>query len=166
MSGFNRITREDAKRSLFPSAIALVGSTTSYNAGDLIVLDTSTHKLRAVTAGDLGGNFVGISEVTIVNGKLASPYVTDVDASAAITDSPGAVIGVVCKLVLKTGDSINPGVPVYLDPTSGTFHVTVTAPMSGILVGLYQGAALTSVVAGTLIEVKLIANTGSTAFFI
>jgi len=158
MAGVNRIVREDVKRSLFPSALALTTSSISYNQGDLLMLDTTAHTIRKVTSGDLGAWFLGIAEVTISSGKLASPYTTDVDSSTAISDIPGPVIGVVAKLVLKTSDSINPGDPVYLNVAAGAYHVTVTQAMGAIAVGYYQGSALSSVAAGTLIEVRLVAN--------
>lgn len=163
MAGVNRIVREDVKRSLFPSAIALTTSSISYNQGDLLMLDTTAHTIRKVTTGDQGAWFMGIAEVTIASGKLAFPYVTDVDASIAISDIPGPVIGVVAKLVLKTSDSINPGAPVYLNVAAGAYHVTATAAMGDIVVGYYQGPALTSVAAGTQIEVKLLANNATVA---
>ena len=158
MAGVNRIVREDVKRSLFPSAQALTTSSISYNQGDLLMLDTTAHTIRKVTTGDQGAWFLGIAEVTIASGRLAFPYVTDVDASIAISDIPGPVIGVVAKLVLKTGDSINPGAPVYLDVAAGAYHVKVTQAMGDIAVGYYQGKALSSVAAGTTIEVKLVCN--------
>jgi hypothetical protein len=150
--------REDVKRSLFPSAQALTTSSITYAQGDLLMLDVSAHTIRKVTSGDLGAWFLGISEVNISSGKLVQPYTTDVASSVAISDIPGPVIGVVAKLVLKTSDSINPGDPVYLNVSAGAFHVTVTQAMGAIAIGYYQGAALSSVAAGTLVEIKLVCN--------
>ena len=77
------------------------------------------------------GHRSGIAPATIEDGKLPVPYVTDVDASRAISAIPGPVAGVVAKLVLKTGDALAFGAPVYLDGASGAYHVTATQPMSG-----------------------------------
>lgn len=154
MAGVNRITRSPLLKVVFPDMQALISSATSINQGDLCIV--ASNLVRKVTTGDLGTSFLGISQVTIVLGKLASPYVTDVDASAAITSVPGPAAGVIAKLVLKTADAINPGAPVYLDGASGAFHVTVTQAMSAVAIGYYQGAAIASATAGQLIEVLLV----------
>ena len=156
MKQLNRILKSVAQKSLYEDATPLTDATISYNQGDLAVLDSG--KIRAIKVGDDGSNFLGITRESIVNGKLKSPYVTDVDNSQAISSIPGPVYGVTAKLVLKTGDALNPGYPVYPDPASGTYHVTSTA---GALkaIGLYQGPAIASALAGQGIEVLLGART-------
>jgi len=164
MAGVNRIVREQAKRSLFPSAQALIDSTISFNQGDLLVLDASTHKLRAQTTGDTGATFAGLAEVTIASGKLASPYSgTAVDAAQAISSIPGPVVGVVAKLVLKTSDAINPGDKVYPYVAGGAYHVTSVG--TGLTaIGFYQGAAIASASAGQQIEVALVCPLAGAGF--
>ncbi len=99
-----------------------------------------------------GSTFLGVARVSIVLGKIASPYNTDVVASQAIQDIPGPVYGVIAKCVLKTGDSVNPGDDIYLDPGTGTRGVTVTGTKS---IGLYQGPAIAGAAAGTEIPVLI-----------
>lgn len=152
MAGKNRITRTVAPKSIFESAISVISSAVSFDQGDLLVFDDTNNRLKKPTAEAEGSTFVGIAQCSISSGKLLTPYVTDVDAAQAISDIPGPVYGVIAKLVLKTGDSINPGDDVYLDPASGSYHVSVTGTKS---IGLYQGGALSSVAAGTQIEVLL-----------
>ena len=153
MAGVNRITRSPQPVVVFPDMQAGVSTSTDILQGDLCVL--ASNLVRKVTTGDLGTSFLGIAQVTIDDGKLASPYVTDVDASQAISSIPGPVAGVVAKLVLKTADAIAFGDPVYLDGASGAYHVTATQPMSGVAIGYYQGATIASATAGQLIEVLL-----------
>ena len=153
MAGVNNITRMVAPKSIFESAINVISSSVSFNQGDLLVFDDTNNVLKKPAAETEGATFLGVARVTIVNGKLASPYNTDVVASQSISDIPGPQYGVVAKLVLKTGDSIAPGDKVYLDPATGTTGVTVTAGTKPI--GIYQGKTLSSVAAGTLIEVLI-----------
>lgn len=152
MAGYNKIVREVAPKSLFPSAQALIDSTTSWAQGDLIVLDITTHKLKKAALETDSANFQGIAVQTIVSGKVASPYNTDVVASQAITDIAGPMVGVVAKVVLKTGDALNAGAPVYLDPASGSRNVQ---SLGTTIVGYYQGATIASATAGQEIEVML-----------
>ena len=150
----NRIVKTISEKSLFDDASALVDSSISFKQGDLLVLDTTAHKIKAVAAGELGTNFLGISRQTIVNGKPLSPYVTDVDASQAVPAVVGPVYGVIAKLVLKLGDALVAGGLVYVDAANGTHHVTATAG-SSVAIGVYQGSAIASAVAGQEIPVLL-----------
>ena len=153
MAATNRIVREVNKRSVFPSAQAVISSAVSFNQGDLLVFDDTNNLLKVPSAETEGSTFLGIAEVSITSGKLTSPYTgTAVDASQAISDIPGPAYGVVANLVLKTGDTIAPGDLVYLDPASGTQNVSVTGNKA---IGIYQGKAKSSVAAGTTIEVLL-----------
>lgn len=154
MAGTNRISRNGGvKKTLFPSALAVIDSTVSFNEGDLLVFDDTNNRLKVPAAEAEGSTFLGIAEVTVVSGKLASPYLgTAVDAANAISDIPGPAFNVVCKLTLKTGDTIAPGDDVFLDPATGTSGVTVSGTKA---IGTYQGPAVASAPAGTIVEVLL-----------
>lgn len=152
MPGVNTIVRSVAPKSLFESARAVITAAVSFNQGDLLVFDDTNNRLKVPAAEAEGSTFLGVARVTIVNGKLASPYSTDVQASQAIQDIPGPVYGVVAKCVLKTGDTIAPGDSVFLDPATGTRGVTVTGTKA---IGVYQGKAIAGAAAGTEIEVLI-----------
>jgi len=141
-----------APKSVFPSAQAVISSAVSLNQGDLIVFNDTTNLLALAAAETDGATFLGVMAETIVSGKLARPYSTDVDASQAISDIPGPVYGVVAKCVSKTGITWAPGDRAYLDPATGSRGVTNTGTK---VVGVYQGAALTTAPAGTEIEVLI-----------
>lgn len=151
MAGYNKITRSVNPKSVFESAQSLVDATISWNQGDLLYLDSTAHLLKPVTAETQSADFMGVARQTIVLGKVASPYNTDVVASQAISDIAGPQTGVVAKVILKTGDTIAPGQVVGLDPASGFRNVSVT--VTTVPVGVYQGPAITTAPAGTEIEV-------------
>lgn len=153
MAGINNITRSVNPKSLFESARYVIDSTISFNQGDFLYLDTVNHLLKVCTLETQSANFQGVARVTIVNGKIASPYNTDVVASQAIADIPGPLAGVVVKAVLKTGDSLNPGQSVGLYPTAGTRGVSSTITTNAI--GVYQGPAIATAAAGTEVEIYL-----------
>lgn len=153
----NNIVKSVARKSIFDDARNVIGSSLTFNQGDLLVMDTTTHLLRAPTLETEGSIFVGVAAVSIVNGKLPSPYNTDVVASQSIQDIPGPVYGVICKLQLKTGDSLNPGDAVYLDPATGTQGITASGTKQ---IGVFQGPAIAAAAAGSLVEVLLGARFG------
>lgn len=153
MSGVNSIVRDVAPKSVFESAKNVIGSSTSFNQGDLLFLDTTNHLLKPAALESDSANFMGVAVVTVVNGKIASPYNTDVVASQSVQDVKGPVVGVIAKCVLKTGDSISPGQLVGLYPTLSPRGVSVTVTTSAI--GIYQGPAIASAAAGTEIEVYI-----------
>ncbi len=152
MAGKNRIVRTVEAKTLFPSAKAVVDSTVNINQGDLVIFDDTNNLLALASAETDAATFLGIMIETIVDGKVAKPYVTDVDDSSAIMEIPGPQYGVVAKLVLKTSDAINPGDLVYLDPTAGAYHVSSAGTKA---VGVYGGPAIASAAAGQEIEVLL-----------
>jgi hypothetical protein len=154
MSGKNTITRNVAQKSIFESAKSVIGATTSFDQGDHLFFDTVNHVLAKPAAEADGVTYLGIARVTVALGKLASPYagLTDVDASVAISDVPGPLYGVIAKCVLKTGDSLNPGDGVYLDPATGTRGVQAAGTK---IIGIYQGKAIAAAAAGTEIEVLI-----------
>ena len=150
MAGKNRIVRTVSEKSLFPSAKNVVDATVSHNQGDLLILSGG---LLAAAASEADGEFMlGIAVETIVDGKLASPYVTDVDGSVAASEIPGPSYGVVAKLVLKTGDALAEGGLVYLNPAAGTHHVQAAGTKA---IGVNQGPAIASAAAGQEIEVLI-----------
>jgi hypothetical protein len=146
----NRITRSVAPKSLFEDATALTDATISYNQGDLLCLDGATFLIRKLALETEAASILGIATETVVNGALKSPYTgTSVDASAALGHVPGPTYGVIAKMILKTGDSINPGGLVYW---FGDQTVSATGTKA---IGVYQGKAIASAVAGTEVEVLL-----------
>lgn len=151
MAGKNTIVRTLAPVSVFDSAKNLISSAISFNQGDLLFLDTTNHLLKVAAAETDSANFMGVARVTVVNGKIASPYNTDVVASQAVQDVPGPIVGVVAKCVLKTGDSLAPGQLVGLYPTAGTNGVSSTVTTNAI--GVYQGPAIATAAAGTEVEI-------------
>lgn len=151
MSGVNRIVRTVNKTSIFPDASALLNASNSWNQGDLLIYDATAKTIRKPTTEAECITFLGISEETIVAGKLAIPYTTDVDASRAASAVPGPVSGVVAKLQLKSGDSLTAGSQVYGDPVTGAFNVQAAGTKP---IGVYQGAAVTAG-ASTFVEVLL-----------
>lgn len=152
MAGKNRIVRTVEKKTIFPSAKAVVGAASDWNQGDLLVFDDAANVIKKAAAEAEGATFLGIAEQSVVDGKLAAPYVTDVDASIAASEIPGPAFGVVAKLVLKTGDALAPGDLVYLDPASGAYHVQAAGTKA---IGVYGGPTIAAAAAGQEIEVLL-----------
>lgn len=152
MAGANRLTLSDQKKSIFPDATAVISSAVSFNQGDLLYFNDTSNLISRLAAEGDAVTFLGIAEVTIVSGKLASPYVTDVDASQAISAIPGPVYNVRAKLVAKTGDAFNPGDLVYANPAAGNYHVQAAGTKA---IGVYQGPAVASAAAGQEIEILL-----------
>ena len=153
MAGVNTITRSVAPMSVFESAKNLISSSISFNQGDLLYLDTTNHLLKVFAAETDSANFMGVAVVTVVNGKIASPYNTDVVASQSVQDVAGPLVGVIAKCVLKTGDSLNPGQLVGLYPAAGTRGVSSTVTTNAI--GVYQGPVIATAAAGTEVEIYI-----------
>jgi hypothetical protein len=151
MAGVNKKVREVGTKTIFPDIKPLLASTVSFLQGDLLIFDALNHLVAKPTAEADGAYFLGVAPVTVTSGHLADVYVTDVNASVAVTAVPGPEYGSVYKVVLKTGDAITTGAYVYLDPASGTRNVTVVGTKA---IGVYQGPALTAV-AGQEIEVLI-----------
>lgn len=149
MAGVNNIVREIAPKSIFDDASAVTSATEDFNQGDLLVLDSGVIKKAAAEAD--GATFLGVSKISVVDGKLLSPYSgTAVDAAQAKGVLCGPVYGVVAKLILKTGEALAVGGLVYLDPATGGRGVAASGTKA---IGVYQGAAIASAVAGQQIEV-------------
>lgn len=152
MAGVNRIVRTVNQSSVFPDATKEILATSTFNQGDLLVWSPAGPELKVAAAETDGDTFCGIAIQSIVNGKLVSPYTTDVSASQGLSHIAGPVFGVVAKLQLKTGDSLNPGDLVYLDPATSAYAVQAAGTKA---IGVYQGAAIAGAAAGTMIEVLL-----------
>lgn len=152
MAGTNTLARRVAPKAVFVDAKPVLDDSVSFNQGDLIVFDTTEGIIRKPTLETEGETFLGVAAVTIVDGRPAPAYLSDVDASLSIISVPGPEFGDVHRVMLKAGDAIEPGAAVYLDPASGSRFVTVTGTKA---IGVYQGKALTAGAAGTEIEVLI-----------
>jgi len=157
----NNIVVSENRKSLFPSALAVIDSTVSYNQGDLLVFDTTTKVIKVAAAEADGATFLGVATETVVSGKMKKPYSTDVDSSSAISDVAGPAYGVVAELIAKTGIALAPGDSIYLDPATGAQGVTITGTK---VVGIYQGKTVASTVAGQKILVAVGARFPTDAF--
>jgi hypothetical protein len=150
----NRILYEINKNAALDDIQDGVDSTISFNEGDLLYFDDTNNLVKPTTGGGTdGATFLGISRVTVVSGKLKSPYSgTAVDASEKAGRIPGPVCGVVAKMIGTTGDVMAYGDPVYVSATSPQ-HVQKTA--NGTLIGYFVGKPVT-VAAGQEIECRLV----------
>ena len=142
-TAINNIKRSVKPATIFPSAKALVDSSVSFNQGDLIALVSG--KLKAVALDADTQTFLGVATVTVVSGKLASPYVTAVDASQGTPDIPGPVFGVVANFKLKSGDTFTEGAVVY-PYGAGDAQTISSSSNSGARypIGIFAGATVTA----------------------
>ena len=138
----NRIVRTIAQNSVFEDITSFVTSSSTFNQGDLMVLDTSTHLVRiATTESSDSANFLGISRVTVVNGVPQGPYQgLATSNNTAIGAIPGPVFGVEAAMLLKLNDVFLPGIPVYLIVSSGAQTVAISGTNP---IGCYNGPAIT-----------------------
>lgn len=150
----SRISRMIAPKEIFEDLQGKTAATTSYATGDLLSWDSTNAIVKLPTVEGDGSTFLGISDVTVVNGHLKQVYVgTDCDAAVPSYEIKGPTYGVYAKVVLKTGDSLAIGAAVYLDPATGSRGVTASGTKT---IGNYVGnAAVVSAAAGTEIEVLL-----------
>lgn len=154
MGGKNTITRSVAPKSIFESARNVISAATTFDQGDLLIFDDTTNLLRKPALETEGSTFVGVAKCSLVLGKLASPYNTDVVASQAIADVPGPEYGVIAKCVLKTGETLAPGDGIALHIATGSRGVqNISGGTKQI--GIYQGAAVAGSAAGLEIEVLI-----------
>ena len=154
----NYIKKSVSPKSIFDDMSNVVDSTITFNQGDLLIFNSSTHLLNPISTlgvSETGANFVGISRVSITSGKPISPIQgTDVDAAAGTPAMAGPEYGVTAMVVLKTGDQIYPGDQVYPNGSAGARHVTITVG-SKKPIGIYQGPHITSAASGQEIEILL-----------
>lgn len=141
----NNIVRSVGPKSVFASAKSVISSASSIQQGALVIFDDTTNLIRIPATEAECATFVGVMTQTIVLGKIPTGYVTDVDASAAISDISGPAYGVEAKLTSKTGVAWAPGDLVYADPATGQDGVTSTGTKA---IGVYQGGVIASAVAG------------------
>lgn len=144
----NNIVRTVRQMSMLESAQAFLTSASDINQGDLCMIDAGVLKPIAVTAD--AAKFCGVSRVSLVDGKLVSPYPSPVN-SEALSDVPGPVYGVIARLVMKTGDAFAPGAKVYL-VASEPQQVTSVDPGDGLHIGIYQNKNVASASAGQVGE--------------
>jgi hypothetical protein len=153
----NRIVRTDNAGSVFPDATKLIDNTISFNQGDLLFLDTVAHLIKPLAADADTQNLLGISDITIVNGKLPSGYTTPVDASAGMSAVPGPLFGVEADMIAKAADVFVAGQEVFWDSASGNpQQVTSASPGTNARsVGVYQGAGYTAPAGGGKVRIKV-----------
>lgn len=139
----NRIVRSDNMFAILED-ISNFLSSQSFNEGDLIVFDDATNTVVVTTGAAAEADFLlGVSPVTVVSGKLKSPYTgTAVDASEKAGGVPGPRAGVTAKMKLKSGATFNPGDAVYLDAAGEA--QTVQAAANGSSIGIYIGKTVTA----------------------
>ncbi len=150
----NKVARRVARNTIIADIKDFIGASSSWNQGDLLILDTTLNVVAKAAVQSDGANFLGISPVSIVNGKLPSIYSTDVDAALGYGSIPGPEFGDEYFVTLKAGDAVVPGSKLYLAPLTGANVVSVTGNKQ---VGTYIGPALVAVTGGTVIVAKLYA---------
>jgi hypothetical protein len=157
----NNIVRGGAQgRSVFSSLLPVLSTSVSFNQGDLLYFNTSTHVVAPAATGN-AANCLGVAINTIVNGVPKSPYTTAVDASEGFSDLGGPLYGVVASLILDTGSTVNPGTLLYYS-TVGAQNVTPTQPGSDPAIGIWVGPAVSSSAAGAKGDVLVGAAYGMT----
>jgi hypothetical protein len=150
----SKITRSISPKSIFEDLQGKVAATTDFSTGDLLVWDAS-QKVILPSAETEGSTFLGISDVTVVDGVIKGPYTGITDNNAAVPSYQilGPKYGVYALCVLKTGESLAIGGSVYLDPATGTRGVAASGTKA---IGVYVGnSAISSSAAGLEIEVLL-----------
>lgn len=149
----NSLKRKVARNTVIADATPVINVSLSYNQGDLLILNSSTHLLALPVAESDGANFVGISPVTIQNGKVASALTFDnATASCSI---PGPEYGDEHEVILSSGQTVHAGDSVYLDPTNGTRNVQASGSN---IIGTYtgaEGASVTGATGGSPITCKI-----------
>jgi len=150
MAGTNAIKRSVAPNAVFESATAQTDATVSYEQGDLLCLLTGLIQKPAAEAD--GATFLGVARETVVLGKLARPYTTDVDASQAASEIPGPQFGIEAEVISKTGDAWAVGGLVYLDPATGARGVTSAGTKA---IGVYLGPVIAAATAGQKIIIRV-----------
>lgn len=140
MSGVNRIILSENPRSVLPDAV--IASTASFDQGDLLIYDSTAKVIAKAAAESDNSTFLGISPVTVIDGKVQGPYnglaTDDARQAGAIA---GPVFGVVALLKLKNGDTFSYGALVYGDPVTGPYHVQATGTKA---IGVFVGTTVTA----------------------
>ena len=150
----NKIARRVARNTIIADVQSFIGASTSWNQGDLLILNTTTNTVARAAVQSDGANFLGMAPVTIVNGKLPEIYTTDVDSALGYGSIPGPEFGDEYFVTLKAGDAVVPGTALYLAPLTGYNVVSITGNKQ---VGIYIGPAMTAATGGSTIVAKLFA---------
>ena len=153
----NVISDNSNLRSLIEQALPALNSSSTFNQGDLVCLDATSHCLRAVAADTDGATILGVSPVSVNAGILAGPYQgLATQASQQPQQVQGPISGVVVGLKVNPGDALVFGAPVYLPLNGDTQTVTVTDTVgAGNNVGIYMGPAVASAVTGTYYPIQV-----------
>lgn len=151
----NKVARRVARNTIIADIIAFIGASSTWNQGDLLIFNTSLNIVAKAAVQSDGANFLGVSPISIVNGKMPSSYTSDTDASQNPASMPGPEFGDEYFVTLKAGDSVVPGSALYLAPLTGAQVVSVTGNKQ---VGVYIGPALVAAAGGTTIVAKLFAT--------
>lgn len=153
----NTIVKTIALNQLIPDIRGYVDDTVSFAQGDHLILDTTNHLVRAPTSEAEGATYLGVAAVDIEDGVPESPYSTSNDGAISAPALNGPMYGVVAKMVLKTGDALNPGDNVYIYLTAGSRGVGSLSGATGTkAIGIYAGQeAISSADAGQEIEVHV-----------
>lgn len=151
----NFIVRSIAPQAIFEDILDLLDVADSFEQGDHLALVGG--KVQNLTAVGDTATYLGISRVTVVNGKIKQPYTTDVDASQALVGVAGPQWGVEALFEAKAADAFNPGDLVSVDGANLTRGVTITIASASAGIGFYNGIAIGSAAAGQLIPITLIA---------
>lgn len=141
----NNIVKDIRMFSMIDASSPVMGATSDINQGDLCYYNSVTKAIEPITADAHVEFLLGVSRVTVVDGKYKSPYIgTAVDASQAKSAVPGPVAGVVAFFTMKTGDTFLPLCKVYYGGDSQTVS-SVDAEADGLYLGIYQGKETTAV---------------------
>lgn len=136
----NNIVVDVARKSLFYGASGIYGTLT-FNQGDLLCFSSTTHLLTQPTQESDMDTFAGVSVEQVVSGIKKSPFSDSNDASlAAGLDIAAPVYGVICSLILKSGDGAFPGSYAYGDPATGAQNVQASGTKP---IGLFTSPAIT-----------------------
>jgi len=157
--GQNPTYRRVNRNSLAEDIGACVGASDSFNAGDFLTFNLTTQCFQTLAGESDSVNFAGVAVQSISSGKPVSAYTTDTDAAAGYPSVKGPEFGDEVYALLKAGDAVTPGVPLYYNTgaTPVKNGVTITAGTKPI--AIYFGPALTGApTTGTVIPVKLLCN--------
>lgn len=155
MAGINTVKRKVATNSIIADIQNMLISTSSFNEGDFLMVDTTNHVIKKLVGETDGVTFAGVALVTIVNGVFPSGYVTSTDASLKTPSVPGPNFGDEYGCLLKSGDTLSAGDAVYADPASATRGVQAAGTK---IIGIYtgaEGASVTGVTGGLEITCKI-----------
>lgn len=154
--GQNGTFRRVNRNSLIEDISAAVGASTTFNAGDFLCFNLTTKTFKTLGAESDSVTFAGLAVQSVVNGKPVSAYTTDVDASQGYPSIKGPEFGDEVYALLKAGDAVTPGSPLYYNTGATPVKNGVTVTAGTKIIGYYFGPALTGApTTGTVIPIKL-----------